>query len=100
MGERRKGKDKEDPIIKGRGKKESSQEGREGICLDGVTPICSRDVRGHQAWNWLGLAGGCLRLPPSMGLGLTVSQLESSESGRVRSWRAREAGNGAAEPSQ
>ena len=46
------------------------------------------------------MAGACLRQLPTMRLSLTVSRLESREPGRVRTGRAREAGDGAAEPRQ
>ena len=73
---------------------------KEERCPDGVTPICRRDVRGHKASDWLRTAGACLRQLPTMRLSLTGSPLERSESGRVRTGRMREAGDGAAEPRQ
>ena len=63
-------------------------------------PICSRDVRGQKASDWLRTAGACLRQLPTMRLNLTGSPLERGETGRVRTGRAREAGDGAAEPRQ
>ena len=75
-------------------------DGGQSKCPDGVTPICSRDVRGRKASDWRRVAGACLRQLPTMRLSLTVSRLESREPGRVRTGRAREAGDGAAEPRQ